>query len=164
MAALKLASFFENASVSRASRLQCVRIVRFARSIYDVQTCSEEKRGPRPDETQLAEFATHLAGIAIAHENRRKILRDSEDRLRLAAEGSRIGIWSYDEATDEVVWDAATREMFYVPLDAKVTLETFYGALHPDDTARVREKWRRAVGGNFIFASGHLSLLGNEMA
>jgi PAS domain S-box-containing protein len=105
----------------------------------------QEKRGPRPDETQLAEIATHLAGIAIAHENRRKILRDSEDRLRLAAEGSRIGIWSYDEATDEVVWDAATRKMFYVPLDAKVTLETFYGALHPDDTARVREEWRRAV-------------------
>jgi PAS domain S-box-containing protein len=72
-------------------------------------------------------------------------LRQSEEWLRLAAEGSQLGIWHWDEVTQELTWDATTREMFGVPAEAKVTLDTFYGTVHPDDRERFRKTWREAL-------------------
>jgi PAS domain S-box-containing protein len=53
-----------------------------------------------------------------------------------------MGLWYWNEVTSELFWDAETREMFGVPLDGEVTLETFYRALHPGDLDRVRSTWR----------------------
>ena len=47
--------------------------------------------------------------------------------------------------TKELFWDRKTREMFGVNLVGEVTLDTFYGALHRDDLARVREIWRHEM-------------------
>jgi PAS domain S-box-containing protein len=71
-------------------------------------------------------------------------LRTRDEWLRLAAQGSQMGLWYWNEVTRELFWDAKTREMFGVPVDGEVTLETFYGALHPDDVERVTRIWRYA--------------------
>jgi len=72
-------------------------------------------------------------------------LMKSEEWLRLAAQGAQMGLWYWNEATKELFWDRKTREMFGVNLGGEVTLDTFYGALHPDDLARVREIWRHEM-------------------
>ena len=72
-------------------------------------------------------------------------LRKSEEWLRLAAEGSHLGVWYWDEMTKELSWDGPTHEMFGVPADTEITLQTFYKALHPDDVERVRQTWRDAL-------------------
>lgn len=72
-------------------------------------------------------------------------LRKSEEWLRLAVEGSRLGVWYWDEVSKELSWDAPTRQMFGVSADAEVTPETFYTTLHPDDLDRVRQSWRNAL-------------------
>jgi PAS domain S-box-containing protein len=72
-----------------------------------------------------------------------EILERSE-QLRLAAQGSQMGLWHWNEVTKELFWDARTREMFGVPVDGEVTLETFYRALHPDDLEGVTMAWRHA--------------------
>ena len=59
-----------------------------------------------------------------------------------AAEVAQMGLWYWNEVTTELFWDKKTREMFGVNLVGEVTVDTFYGALHPDDLARVKEIWR----------------------
>lgn len=69
-------------------------------------------------------------------------LRTRDEWLRLALQGSQMGLWYWNESANELFWDAKTREMFGVPVDGEVTLETFYRALHADDVERVRKTWR----------------------
>jgi PAS domain S-box-containing protein len=72
-------------------------------------------------------------------------LRTRDEWLRLAAQGAQMGLWYWNEMTNELFWDAKTCEMFGVPVDGEVPLETFYGALHPDDVERVKRTWRDAI-------------------
>lgn len=72
-------------------------------------------------------------------------LRTRDEWLRLAAQGSQMGLWYWNEATNELFWDAKTRAMYGAPADGEVTLETFYRALHPDDVERVTRIWRHAL-------------------
>jgi PAS domain S-box-containing protein len=68
-----------------------------------------------------------------------------EEWLRLAAQGSQLGLWYWDEVAQSLFWDAKTREIFGVSPDGEVALETFYRSLHPDDLERVREVWRQQL-------------------
>jgi PAS domain S-box-containing protein len=68
-----------------------------------------------------------------------------EDWLRLAAEESQMGLWHWDEVRRQLFWDRKTREMFGADANEEVTLETFYGALHPADLDRVKQYRRHAL-------------------
>jgi PAS domain-containing protein len=59
-----------------------------------------------------------------------------EEWLRLAAQGSDLGLWYWNERTKSLFWDQKTRGIFGVPLEGEVTLNTFYDALYPDDRMR----------------------------
>jgi signal transduction histidine kinase len=52
-----------------------------------------------------------------------------------------VGIWYCDLPFDELTWDRKVKEHFWLAPDARVTIETFYERLHPDD----RERTRRAI-------------------
>jgi PAS domain S-box-containing protein len=78
--------------------------------------------------------------------------------LRLAAQGSHMGLWYSNEVTNELFWDAKTREMFGVPADGEVTLETFYRALHPEDLERVKRTWRNAFESRLPYETEFRSL------
>ena len=71
--------------------------------------------------------------------------KEAQDLFRLAAEGSHLGVWHWDEVANTLTWDGATREMFGVSADAEITIDTFYRALHPDDAERVKQTWRQAL-------------------
>src|SRR5215469_457770 len=71
--------------------------------------------------------------------------KEAQELFRLAAEGAHLGIWSWDEVKNQLVWDDATRRMFDVPANAEITLDTFYNSLHPDDRERVTRSWRQAL-------------------
>ncbi|USI72876.1 GAF domain-containing protein [Sphingomonas morindae] len=60
-------------------------------------------------------------------------LRESEERLRLAVEGADIGFWDVDIVNDILIWPARTKAMFGISPDVPVTMDDFYGGLHPDD-------------------------------
>ena len=68
-----------------------------------------------------------------------------EEWLRLAAQGSQLGLWYWNEVTEILFADQKTREIFGVSQDGEVTVGTFYNAMHPDDFERVREVWRYAL-------------------
>src|SRR5947199_5620783 len=71
--------------------------------------------------------------------------KEAQDLFRLAAEGSHLGVWHWDEIAKTLTWDGATREMFGVSAEAEITVDTFYRALHPDDAERVKQTWRQAL-------------------
>jgi PAS domain S-box-containing protein len=71
--------------------------------------------------------------------------KEAQDLFRLAAEGSHLGVWHWDEVAKTLTWDGATRDMFGISADGEITLDTFYRALHPDDAERVKQTWRRAL-------------------
>ena len=71
--------------------------------------------------------------------------KEAQDLFRLAAEGSHLGVWHWDEVAKTLTWDGATRDMFGVSADGEITINTFYRALHPDDAERVKQTWRQAL-------------------
>lgn len=86
----------------------------------------------------------------IAGEQR---LRDSEERLRLAMEGARMGTWLSDTATDRVVWDEAHQRLLgFDPQSPPAANGALWNDLvHPDDRAGVASALQaaREAGGNF---------------
>ncbi len=64
-------------------------------------------------------------------------LRESETRLRIAIDATEIGIFDWNLVTDDLDWDERLRRLWSVPDGMKVTIDTFYAALHPDDVPRL---------------------------
>ncbi|HLL21006.1 MAG TPA: ATP-binding protein, partial [Kofleriaceae bacterium] len=51
---------------------------------------------------------------------------------------SGVGFWYCDLPFDELQWDAQVKHHFFLPPDARVTIETFYDRMHPADRDRTR--------------------------
>jgi PAS domain S-box-containing protein len=69
-----------------------------------------------------------------------RLLRSSEERLRLAMTAGRMGAWDLNLVTGETTWDARQADLFGRPPDQPIRHATeFYRLLHPDDVARVQE-------------------------
>ncbi len=60
-------------------------------------------------------------------------LRASEEQLRFALFAAEIGLWDVDEVNNTLFWQPAVRAMFGVSPDVPVTMDDFYGGVHPDD-------------------------------
>ncbi len=66
-------------------------------------------------------------------------------RLDHAVRVSGIGFWYCDLPFDVLVWDHTVKEHFWLPPDARVTIDTFYERIHPDDRERTREAIERSI-------------------
>jgi PAS domain S-box-containing protein len=72
--------------------------------------------------------------------------RASDEQRRLATEAARIGVWEYDPATDNLVWDDRCNELWGVPAGAAVTYQgVFMAGLHPDDREPTQQAVERAL-------------------
>jgi PAS domain S-box-containing protein len=72
-------------------------------------------------------------------------LQDSEERLELALQAARMGVWEWDLRTDAVYWSPLCYEVFGLKHRGEVTLQTFLDLVHPDDTARVTAAAEQAI-------------------
>ncbi len=93
--------------------------------------------------------ADHVAIVAVdeteAEQSRQRILH-SEQRLRLALDGARQGIWDHDVEPGLLAFDSRSKEILGWPPDATVTEDGFMQAIHPDD----RPSWREAYGAAMV--------------
>lgn len=82
-----------------------------------------------------------------------RALRRGKDRLRMAIESADLGTWDWNLTTNRLTWDAGCKAMFGLLPDAKVSIETFFEGLHPDDRDRTEQTMQRALdpdsGGDF---------------
>ena len=77
-------------------------------------------------------------------------LQRSEERLRLALAGARLGAYHWDRATDEMVWDDTFRAIFGLPPQAPASYATWLACLDPRDRPGVEgvELEARTTGGD----------------
>src|SRR5205823_1171267 len=66
-------------------------------------------------------------------------LRQSEERMRLAAAAVNLGIWEWHLATNEIWATNARRAVLGWPSTGKVTFEDFMSQVHPEDRSRIRQ-------------------------
>jgi two-component system, LuxR family, sensor kinase FixL len=86
-------------------------------------------------------FAGYIGSCVDVTElvNKDAALRESEERMRMAAEAVNLGIWEWDLSKDEIWATNARRALLGWPASGKITLKHFISKLHPDDRDRIRQ-------------------------
>jgi PAS domain S-box-containing protein len=75
-----------------------------------------------------------------------EILREAQDRLRLAPESARIGIWNWDLVKQTFVCSAELEQIFGVAQRPFAGIdEAFFGLIHGDDRLEARKVVTRAI-------------------
>ncbi len=82
-----------------------------------------------------------ITSIKEAEHERAQLL----ERFTLATQAGKIGIWEFDVATQGIVWDAITRDIYDVGADEIPTFDRFLAAIHPDDRAAVISNYETAL-------------------
>jgi diguanylate cyclase (GGDEF)-like protein len=87
-----------------------------------------------------------------ALQEREEAMRTLSQRLDIALETSKIGVWDFDAVTGELIWDERMMDLYDVhPSGGKASYSDWKGALHPDDFARSEAEFARAIesGGQY---------------
>lgn len=77
-----------------------------------------------------------IAGLLIQRSRRRRAeehLRQSEERMNLAAESTNLGLWQLDLATYRIWTTEHCRRILGLDSRADVTQQSFFSACHPED-------------------------------
>ncbi|WP_424356728.1 PAS domain S-box protein [Methanocella sp. MCL-LM] len=72
-------------------------------------------------------------------------LRQSEEKLKLAVDGSRMGMWDWDLVTGTLTWSDRCKEIFGISRDAEISYQVFLETLHPEDREPVDRDVRNAL-------------------
>jgi len=85
--------------------------------------------------------------------SKERALRESEERMSLAAEAAKVAVWEWDLSTDEVWTTGTHRQIPGPPVSEKGTMESFIGRLHIDDREAVRKALKASINNGGDFAS-----------
>jgi PAS domain S-box-containing protein len=92
-----------------------------------------------------------LIAALLAQSSRRRraeeSLRESEDRMSLAAESTNLGLWQLDVATYRIWATEQCRQILGLDPREPVTRTSFINACHPEDRARATKMCEEAVAG-----------------
>jgi PAS domain S-box-containing protein len=104
-----------------------------------------EPRLPSPEHIQLIDMAVQMARVAIEAKRSEDALRKSEDGLRMVIDTIPAMAWSV--LPDGAVDFLNQRWLDYAGVSLEQYIEAPTSAIHPEDVARVLEKWRAAMAG-----------------
>jgi len=103
--------------------------------------CDEERLLSAADREQLVALG-QLAAQAFERARLYEQLQAREDQLRTALSGARAGTWTVDLRTMRASRDSSFTALLGVPDTDEANA---FAYVHPDDLARVRDAWDRAV-------------------
>jgi PAS domain S-box-containing protein len=106
-------------------------------------------------------FAGYIGSIVDVTEllDKDAALRESEERMRLAADAVNLGIWEWDLNSNEIWAADERRSLLGWPASGKVTFEDFISGVHPEDRNRVRQTIDDAVEGRKDYDSEYRLVL-----
>src|SRR5262252_623176 len=106
-------------------------------------------------------FAGYIGSCVDVTElvNKDQALRESEERMRVAADAVNLGIWEWDLSKDEIWATNARRELLGWPASGKIGLEDFICRLHADDRDRVQQTIDDAIHSGEDFDSEYRLML-----
>jgi PAS domain S-box-containing protein len=118
---------------------------------------------PRHD--SQGRFAGYIGSCVDVTElvNKDQALRESEERMRVAAEAVNLAIWEWDLSKDEIWATNARRALLGLPASGKIALEDFICRLHPDDRDRIRHAIHDAIHKGEDFDSEYRLILPDEI-
>jgi PAS domain S-box-containing protein len=96
----------------------------------------------------LTALSVPLLLLSALIQERRKfleMLRRSEARMEVAAASTDTGLWQWDETTKHLWTTEHCRAMFGIGLEARITPDSFFNAIHPDDQTKVRAAMRQTL-------------------
>jgi PAS domain S-box-containing protein len=75
-------------------------------------------------------------------------LQTTAQRLRLATDSGRLGVWEWDIKSDTLVWDERMFELYGVsPTARSETLATWENSLHPEDLDHAQKEIQATIDG-----------------
>lgn len=88
-------------------------------------------------EGYLQRLPTVIENVWLRAESarRERVLLEERTRLALATEAAAIGIWEWNTATGEVIWDDRMYEIYGAPRSSAITYDIWKSYTHPDDLA-----------------------------
>ncbi len=104
----------------------------------------------------------HLVGIAIDISARKKaeeLLRESEERMALAAEAAGFGVWMLSNLRNQVWGSEQWLRLFGFAPNATVSFEMVMQRIHPDDRERAERELRRALDDRADYAGEYRVIL-----
>lgn len=110
-------------------------------------------------EQRVAERTAALQAELDALRQVEQQLRLSETRLRLAIDGAKVGIWSWDLRTQALFFSEQCKLMFGLPLDEPVSYDRFLATLHPRERERVARLVTHALETGADYATEYRILL-----
>jgi formate hydrogenlyase transcriptional activator len=110
-------------------------------------TTREERQWP-DDLVKRLQLVAQVFANALARKRFEETLRESEERLNLAADSAGAGLWRLDLATRCLWLTARTRELFGFSADEEVTFERFLDVVHPEDRGQIQETVQNAAQSN----------------
>ncbi len=108
---------------------------------------------------QLADEFNRMAGELQSERTRLQI---SEESLRLAVAGARLGTWHWNLGTGELIWSERCREIFGVPANRPVTYDQFLSLVHPEDREQLNQVVTDALQNRTDFEFEYRICLGNN--
>ncbi len=99
-------------------------------------------------EFEIAQTVGYQIAFGVEKKRTEQNLRENEERLRIATQTGKVGVWDWDIRGDHVSWTPAVYTMHGVnpgEFDGKV--ESFSALIHRDDRAFVGERIEKALEG-----------------
>jgi PAS domain S-box-containing protein len=103
-----------------------------------------------------------IAGLVKNLSRRRKAersMRESEERMKLAAEAAHLGMWEWDLATNKVWIDGRARERIAYGDDSESDYSRFLRTVHPEDRDVVAQAVAKAISGDGSYEHVHRRML-----
>jgi len=116
-----------------------------------VYRCKDGREIPVEISSRVIEYDNRLAILNFvrditARKQAEIYLRESEEKLRIALEAARLGIWDTELATGQITWSPNLETMFgFAPGAFDGSYETFLSHLHPEDRDYVQQAVSNAI-------------------
>jgi PAS domain S-box-containing protein len=107
-------------------------------------TVCEERTWPEPVVKQL-QLLAQVFSNTIARKRADRALRENETRLSLATNAAGAGLWIMELDTGEVWVSEKSRDLFQFAPDERLTYESYFKKIHPEDREKVRQAVQQAL-------------------
>lgn len=103
------------------------------------------KSEPEPVPPAALEVVASLTSTAITKYWSNVSLQESEEQMRLAAEGAHLGTWEWNLASGRIHWSEIYQKLPNPPNQADLAFDSIIASLHPEDRERVIDAIKRAL-------------------
>lgn len=110
---------------------------------------------------ELSGDVVRAAQLTTVVQARETELRESEERMELAASATGLGLWVWDMQNDDIEVQHSGRTLFGVDATEKVNFDRFIQTVHPDDIAHVQQQIKHAVESDGNYAAEYRIVLPN---